>query len=187
MTCPSTQACGWPGQDKILSCHNPFDTLLILLGTQKYRWLVRVSGCSVPLSLLTSPQASPEPSNTEDSESGFFHDTKYVVSPPTPSSSQHQVGSPQSIDFWYHVCGVSANATGWGIETALTSVPAVCSQVIMFLNKWLKPEISTLPPCSKTQSNQWTNSGKLLFTVLRVTYRKKLRNSEMEEIFRSWV
>ena len=31
MTCRSTQACEWPGQDKILSCHNPFDTLLILL------------------------------------------------------------------------------------------------------------------------------------------------------------
>ena len=33
--------------------------------------------------------------------------------------------------------------------------------------------ISSLPPCSETQSNQWTNSGKLLITVLRVTYRKK--------------
>ena len=32
-----------------------------------------------------------------------------------------------------------------------------------------------------------TNSGKLLITVLRVMYRKKLRNTEMEEIYRAWV
>ena len=104
-----------------------------------------------------------------------------------PSNSQHPTGHPVSIDLRHHIYGVSANATSWGIKTAQISMPTMCSQVIMFLNKWLKLKISTLPPCSKAQSNQWTNSGKFLLTVLRVTYRKILRNSEMEEIFRSWV
>ena len=64
-------------------------------------------------------------------------------------------------------------------------MPATCSWLIMCLDKWLKLEISTLSPCSKTQSYQWTKSGNFLITVLRVTHRKKLRNNEMEEIFRA--
>ena len=82
-------------------------------------------------------------------------------------------------DLWDSICGVSADATGWGIKTSQTS------DAIMFLNKWLKLEISTLSPCSKIQSCQWTKSGNFLITVLRVIYRKKLRNNEMEEIFRA--
>ena len=104
--------------------------------------------------------------------------------------SWHQICGtcrPVSIDLGYHICGVSADAKVEVSRLPRLQMPAMCSRVIMFLNNWLKLKISTLPPCSKAQSNQWTNSGKLLFTVLRVTYRKKLRNSEMEEIFRSWV
>ena len=38
-----------------------------------------------------------------------------------PSNSQHPAGRPLSTDFWYHICGVWANVTGWGIKNALTS------------------------------------------------------------------
>ena len=38
-----------------------------------------------------------------------------------PSNSQHPTGCPVSIDLGCHICGVSADSTGWGIETAQTS------------------------------------------------------------------
>ena len=41
------------GQDTVIL--HPIDTLLILLGAWKYRQLLRVSGCSVLVSLLTFP------------------------------------------------------------------------------------------------------------------------------------
>ena len=64
---------------------------------------------------------------------------------------------------------------------------AMSSWVIMFLTKWLRLQISTtLPPCSKTQSNQQPNSGQLLITALSVHCRKNLRNSDYEEIFSAW-
>ena len=40
---------------------------------------------------------------------------------PQPSNSQYPTGLPLSIDFWYRICGVRANATRWGIKNALTS------------------------------------------------------------------
>lgn len=43
----------------------------------------------------------------------------------------------------------------------------------------------TPPPYSITQSNQRLNSGKPVLTVLRLIYRRKLRNSEMEETWRA--
>ena len=48
------------------------------LGTRQYRERVRVSRSRGLLSLLTSPQASPELQITEEGESGVFPDTKYV-------------------------------------------------------------------------------------------------------------
>ena len=34
----------------------------------------------------------------------------------------HPIPNTQlSIDFWYHICGVSAETAGWGIKTVLTS------------------------------------------------------------------
>ena len=33
-----------------------------------------------------------------------------------PSNSQHRTGHPVSINLGYHICGVSANATSWGME-----------------------------------------------------------------------
>ena len=38
-----------------------------------------------------------------------------------PSNSQHPTGRPVSIDLGYHIWGVSADATGWGIKSAQTS------------------------------------------------------------------
>ena len=101
------------------------------------------------------------------------------------SNSPHPTGRPVSIDLWDHICGVSADATGWGIETSQTSDAShvflayhVSGQVT---KTWNFHSISML----KTQSYQWTKSGNFLITVLRVTHRKKLRNNEMEEIFRA--
>ena len=38
-----------------------------------------------------------------------------------PPIFQHPAGCPLSTDFWYRICGVRANATGWGIKNAMTS------------------------------------------------------------------
>ena len=174
------------GQDMILSHRYAFDTLLLgseLDNTQNCESF-QVQG----LTFLTCLSSS----LTWAITSQWWVTVGFFLTPNTwffqqPSNSQHPTGHPLSIGLRHHIYGVSANATSWGIKTAQISMPTMCSQVIMFLNKWLKLKISTLPPCSKAQSNQWTNSGKFLLTVLRVTYRKILRNSEMEEIFRSWV
>ena len=65
-------------------------------------------------------------------------------------------------------------------------MPAMCSQVVMLLTKWLKLKNSmTPPPCSNTQWNRWPNSGKLSITVFKLMSRRKLRNSEMEETWRA--
>ena len=156
------------------------------LGTQKYRELGRVSRSRVLLWVLTSLQASPEPSN---------HRRGWVC-----------------ICFWHHIHGFSPNhpipntqqASHCPLISDTVSVesgpmphvevsrmpwlqrPAMCSWVIMLLTKWLKLENYVTPrPWSKTQSNKWLNSGKILITVLKLMYRKKLRKSEMEEIFRA--
>ena len=154
------------------------------LRTRQYRKLGRVSGSRGWLTTHVS-SASPEPSN---------HRGEWVW-----------------VFSWHHICGFSNNSpmphTQWGALCQLISetismelvlmpqaevsrppilqMPATCSWLIMCLDKWLKLEISTLSPCSKTQSYQWTKSGNFLITVLRVTHRKKLRNNEMEEIFRA--
>ena len=96
------------------------------------------------------------------------------------------MGHPVSIDLGYHICGVSANATGWGIETAQTSDAShvfsschVSEQVTETRNFH---SISML----RNSIKPGTNSGKLLITVLRVMYRKKLRNTEMQGMFWHW-
>ena len=119
MTFPRTQACVWPGQDKILSCHNPSDTLLIgrELENTENRWQCPGPGSHFLYSPLPKPHVSPH--ITGEGESGFFPDMKYMISPPTPSNSQHPTcQSPLTSDT---ICEVRANATGWCREMALTS------------------------------------------------------------------
>ena len=74
----------------------------------------------VSLSLLTSPQASREASNHREGEPGFF------LTPNTwifhqLSNSQQSRGRWLSVNIWYYICGVSADATGWVMKTVLTS------------------------------------------------------------------
>ena len=68
---------------------------------------------------LPKPHVSPQ--ITRHGESGILSDCKDMVSAPTPSNSLYPVGAPLSVDFWYHIFGVNAHATGWGIKTLLTS------------------------------------------------------------------
>lgn len=114
---------------------------------------------------------------------GFFPNTEYMVLPttiqvpaPIMPSKVHFLLIP-SVEFG-PMPQVDVGRRPW------LQMLAMSSWVIMFLTKWLKLEISTTPPpCSKTHSNQWPNSRKLLITALSVHYRKNLRNNEYEEIF----
>ena len=135
-------------------------------------------------------QDSPEPSHHKG---GWVWVSLFLLTPKAwsfhqPSNSQHPTGHPLSFDFWYCVCGVRAEATGSGIKTALTidashvfSSYHVSEQVtenwnfhstsilknsIKLVNKLRK----TLNPCSESKVQE-----------------KKIRNCEMEEIFRTWV
>ena len=71
----------WSGQDTVMSHHIWYT--IDWLGTQQYRELGRVSRSRVLLWLLTSLQASPEPSNHRRGWVWDFPDTKYMVFPPT--------------------------------------------------------------------------------------------------------
>ena len=51
----------WSGQDTVMSHHIWYT--IDWLGTQQYKWPVSISRSRVLLSLLTFPQASPEPSH----------------------------------------------------------------------------------------------------------------------------
>ena len=108
----------------------------------------------------------------------FFHQ---------PSNSQHPTGLPLSIDFWYHICGVRAEGIGWGIKTALTSDAS-----LVFLSYHVSDHVTETwnfhdsTSMLKNSIEPATKFRKLLITVLRLTYRKKLRNHEMEEIFHIW-
>ena len=108
------------------------------LGTQQHRERVRVSRSRTLLSLLTTPQASPEPSNHRGGWVWVFS--------------------------WHQICGFSNNHpipnTQQATQCPLTldtisvelvlmpqvevsrlprlQMPAMCSRVVMFLNKWLK-------------------------------------------------
>ena len=53
----------------------------------------------------------------------------------TNHGNQQPRDRPLSIDFWYHICGVSANATGWGTKTALTSDAAMWAHLIMLWSR----------------------------------------------------
>ena len=79
MTFPRTQACVWPGQDKILSCHNPSDTLLIgrELENTENRWQCPGPGSHFLYSPLPKPYMGPQ--ITAEGESGFFPDINHVV------------------------------------------------------------------------------------------------------------
>ena len=108
------------------------------LGTRQHRERVRVSRSRTLLSLLTTPQASPEPSNHRGGWVWVFS--------------------------WHQICGFSNNHpipnTQQATQCPLTldtisvelvlmpqvevsrlprlQMPAMCSRVVMFLNKWLK-------------------------------------------------
>ena len=132
------------------------------------------------------------PSLTWDHKSKESVSLGFVLMPntwfcPQPSNSQHPTGShcPLISDTVSVESGpmphIEVSRIPW------LQRPAMCSWVIMLLTKWLILEISLAPPpCSNTQWNKRPISGKLLITVLKLMSRKKLRNGEMEEIFRAW-
>ena len=172
----------WSGQYTVMS--QPIWCTIDWLGTQQHRELGRVSRSRVLLWLVTSPQASPEPSNHRRGWVWVFFlalNRWFLHQLP---SSQHPTSRPLSTDFWYHTCGVRANAKVEVSRMPWLQRPAMCSRVIMLLTKWLKLENSlTPPPCSNTQWNRWPNSGKLLIKVFKLMSRRKLRNSEMDKKF----
>ena len=133
---------------------------------------------------LPKPHVSPQ--IIKQGESGVFPDCKDMVSTPITSNSRYPVGTPLSIDFWYHICGVSANATGWDIKTLLTSQGYLQPGGSHTSDQVIKSGcFHDPPPYSITQSNQGLNSGKPVLTLIRLIYRRKLRNSEMEETWRA--
>ena len=156
------------------------------LGTWQYREQVRVSRSRGLLLLLTAPQASPEPSNHRGGWVWVFswHQICGLSNNHPIPNTQQAAQCPLTLDTISGELVLMPQVEVSSLPRLL--MPAKCSWVIKFLNKWLKLEISTLPPCSKTQSNQLINSGKVLFTVLRVTYGKKLRNTEMQGMFWHW-
>ena len=85
MTCWSTQACGWPGQDKIMSCPNTSDIWYTVdwLGTRQYRELGRVSRSRLLLSFWPLPRPYLSPHISGERESGFFPGTKYMAFTPS--------------------------------------------------------------------------------------------------------
>ena len=93
-------------------------------------WLARSStiqrtGDSFQVHVLTFT-THVSPSLTWDHKSKESMSLGFVLMPntwffPQPSNSQHPTGLSLSLDFWYRICGVRANATGWGIKDALTS------------------------------------------------------------------
>ena len=154
------------------------------LGTRKNRELVRASRSRVLLSLFTSPQALHEPSNHRGGGSGilltpntwFFHQ----------SSKPQPRGRALSIDFWYHICGVSANATGWVINTVLTSDAS--HVVLPYYASDKETEICTSHDPNSMLKNSIEPETKLRNSLTCHPHFKvqdKIRNSEMEEIFRA--
>lgn len=100
----------------------------------------------------------------------FFYNHPF----PTPNR-------PPSIHWaWYHICGVSADATDWGgIETTQTSDPShvfsshhVSEQVTETRNFHSTSMLKNSQTSEQTQENPYS------------LFSEKLRNSEMEEIFR---
>ena len=81
------QACGWQGQDKILACYNPFDTLPDPARNSKIQTTEKSFRLQCEHSLLPLFGASSEPQITGESDSGFFPHTKYMVSLPTTPNS----------------------------------------------------------------------------------------------------
>ena len=80
----------WSGQDTVMSHHIWYT--IDWLGTQQYKWPVSVSRSRVLLSLLTFPQASPEPSHHRG---GWAWLNLFFLTPNTwffhqPSNSQHR-------------------------------------------------------------------------------------------------
>ena len=100
------------------------------LRTRKYIELVRFSRSRVLFSLFTSPQALHEPSNHRR---GWVWDYSWhqIHGFSTNHPNQQPRDRPLSIDFWYHICGVSDDATGWDTKTALTSDAAMWAGLIM--------------------------------------------------------
>ena len=140
--------------------------------------------CPTPTTHLPKPHVSPQ--ITRQGESGVFSDCNDMVSAPTPSNSQYLVGAPLSIDFWDHICGVSAHATGWGTKTLLTSDASHVVRDTLTSDQVTESGNFHGPTSMLNITSNWRlNSGKPILTVLTIIYRRKLRNSEMEEPWRA--
>ena len=117
------QACGWQGQDKILACYNPFDTLPDSHrnsgNTEHSFWLQ----CEHSLLLLFG--ASPEPQITGHSDSGYSPDSKYVVYLPIAFSSpnSHRVCN-KSIYMWWELMELLQilQVEGWKLLSSDASI-----------------------------------------------------------------
>ena len=146
------------------------------LGTRQYREWFRVSRSRDLLSLLSSPQASPEPSNHRGGWVWGFS-WHQICGFSTTTHSQHPTGRPVSIELGYHICGVSADATDWGIQTTQTSDPSH-----VFSSHHVSEQVTETRNFHST--SMLKNSIKPV-NKLRKTYSlfsEKLRNSEMKEI-----
>ena len=184
MTCPSIQACGWPSQDKTQPCPNPFDTLLIgweLENTENW-WDFPGPGSYFLYSPLPKPCMSPQ--ITGEGGSGIIPDTQYMVFPPTIQTSS------QGTDH----CQLTSDT----ISVELVTMP----QVEIPRLPWLQMQPCGLAlSCSDQETESWTfhdpnsmpkNSiepatklRKPLTHCPHFKVQDKIRNSEMEEIFRA--
>ena len=113
-------ACEWKGQNKILSCCNPFDTL---------------------------PDSTKNFENTDNWEQflgamSYFHYSCFRNITWIPKSQwiwvflwqqicgiftysnqfpKHPLGVQQISYFWFEICGVTADSAGWGLKIILSS------------------------------------------------------------------
>ena len=108
------------------------------LGTRQHRERVRVSRSRTLLSLLTTPQASPEPSNHRGGWVWVFswHQIcSFSNNHPIPNTQQ-ATQCPLTLDTISVELVLMPQVEVSRLPRL--QMPAMCSRVVMFLNKWLK-------------------------------------------------
>ena len=108
----------WSGLDTAMSQPTWYTT--DWLRTWKYWKLMRVSRPGSHFLYSPLPRPHVRPQITEEGEPGFFPEKNTWMFHQL-SNSQQSRGRPLSVNIWYHICGVSADATGWVLKTVLTS------------------------------------------------------------------
>ena len=124
------------------------------LGTRQHRERVRVSRSRDYFHYSPLPKPHPEPSNHRGGWVWVFswHQIYgFSNNHPIPNTQQ-AAQCPLTLDTISVVLVPMPQVEVSRLPRL--QMPAMCSRVVMFLNKWLKLEISTLSQCSETQSNQ---------------------------------